>query len=49
MKDSEQAIQKNKQEFNSLISEYRGIIGTKNVNSYTQNYTEIIKKGESLK
>ena len=31
-----------KQEFNTLISEYRKVIGTKSVNAYTQNYAKIV-------
>ncbi len=45
----EPAIQKNKQEFSTLISEYGNVLGTKNVNIYTQNYTNIINNGGYLK
>ncbi len=44
-----QAIQKNKQEFSTLISEYGNVLGTKSVNTYTQNYTNIINNGGYLK
>lgn len=46
---NEQAIQKSKQEFNSLISEYKRVMGTKDADAYTQNYAEIMKKGGYLK
>lgn len=41
------AIQQNTQYFNSLISEYRKIIGRKSINIYLNDYTKIIEKGES--
>lgn len=41
------AIQQNTQSFNSLISEYRKIIGRKSINIYLNDYTKIIEKGES--
>ena len=42
-------IKTNQQEFNSLISEYRKVIGRKSVNTYTQNYAEIMENGGYLK
>ncbi len=39
------AVNNQRQEFNLLISEYRKVIGTKSVNTYMQNYSEIIKNG----
>lgn len=40
--NNKMTIQQNKQSFNSLILEYRGIIGRNETQKYLNNYTEII-------
>ena len=42
-------INNSRQRFNTLLTEYKKIIGTKSVNAYTQNYAEIMKKGGYLR
>ena len=49
MKKNNIAVQHNRQGFNTLIAEYKNIIGVKNTKNYLKNYTEIIKKGGYLK
>jgi len=41
---NETAIQQNTQSFNTLISEYRSVLGRNETQKYLNNYREIIKK-----
>ena len=42
--DNKMAIQQNTQSFKDILSEYRNFIETECVNTYLNNYTEILKK-----
>jgi len=47
--DNKMAIQQNTQTFNVLISEYKNMVGRKEVKNYLNNYAEIINGGKYLK
>ena len=44
--DNKMAIQQNTQTFNVLISEYKNMVGRKEVKNYLNNYAEIINGGK---
>ena len=47
--DNKMAIQQNTQTFNVLISEYKNMVGRKEVKNYLNNYAEIINGRKYLK